>query len=136
MFIAAIQLDLLIQVLQNKAARIVTHSPLMGVSRNYIYDQLNWLTVNQLIQYHTLLTIYKIRRDKDPEFLYDILSDTNIRGNIVIRNENLTLTRNSFTIRGPETWNLIPTDIRNEPSLQKFKSKLKKWITKSIPRFV
>ena len=81
-----------IQVLQNKAARIVMHSPLMGVSRNDIFNQINWLTLNQLIEYHTLVTIYKIKKKKEPEYLYNILSDENIRRKINIKNENLTLT--------------------------------------------
>ena len=49
-----------LQVLQNKAARIVTHSPLR-VHREHMYDELDWLTVRQLVIYHTLLTVYRVR---------------------------------------------------------------------------
>ena len=44
-----------LQVLQNKAAQIVTHSP-PRTGRLAMYSRLKWLTVNQLITYHTLLT--------------------------------------------------------------------------------
>ena len=54
----------------------------------------------------------------------------------VIRNEDLALTRNSFTIRGPETWNQLPRNIRNEPTIRKFKLKLRKWLSEKIPRFI
>ena len=48
-----------LQVLQNKAAQIVTHSPPRSV-RNLMFDKLEWLTVNQLVVYRTLLAIYRI----------------------------------------------------------------------------
>ena len=47
-----------LQVLQNKAAQIVTHSPPRS-RRSELYDKLEWLTVNQLIVYHTLLQFSK-----------------------------------------------------------------------------
>ena len=57
-----------LQILQNKAAQIVTHSPPRSV-RSQLYDQLDWLTVNQLIRYHTLLTVFRIRTIGEPEYL-------------------------------------------------------------------
>ena len=88
-----------LQVLQNKAARIVTHSPLRA-SRQSMYDQLDWLTVKQLILYHTLLTVYRIRQAKEPEYLASILSNENHYGKIIIPNTRLTLYRKSFSYRG------------------------------------
>ena len=41
-----------LQVLQNKAADIVTRSP-PRTARNTMFDQLDWLTVNQLIANHS-----------------------------------------------------------------------------------
>ena len=43
-----------LQVLQNKAAQIVTKSPPRS-ERRVMYDRLYWLTVNQLVAYHTSL---------------------------------------------------------------------------------
>ena len=62
-----------LQVLQNKAARIVNHSPLRE-RRDKMYDDLGWLTVKQLILYHTVLTVYRIRNTQEPEYLASILS--------------------------------------------------------------
>ena len=42
-----------IQILQNKAAQLVTHSPPRS-NRNVMFDKLGWLTVHQLIRYFTL----------------------------------------------------------------------------------
>ena len=50
-----------LQVLQNKAAQIATHKPPRS-SRKELYDKLGWMTVNQLVVYRTLLTVFKIRQ--------------------------------------------------------------------------
>ena len=60
-----------IQILQNRAAQISTHSP-PRAQRAPMCDHLQWLTVNQLVFYHTVLTIFKIRSKREPEHLSEI----------------------------------------------------------------
>ena len=74
-----------LQVLQNKVARIVTHSPIRA-GRQTLFDQLGWLTVKQLILYHTLLTVYRVRNTQEPEYLASILRRENYYGKIIIPN--------------------------------------------------
>ena len=62
-----------IQVLQNRAAQVVTHSP-PRTRREDMYNKLKWLTVNQLVVYHTLLTVFKIRQTGEPEYLAQFLT--------------------------------------------------------------
>ena len=62
-----------LQVLQNKAAHIVTRSPPL-TARNNMFDQLDWLTVNQLIAYHT---VFKLRSSREPEYLSDEMCNDN-----------------------------------------------------------
>ena len=50
-----------IQVLQNKAAQIVCNAPPRS-RRVPLYDSVGWLTVNQLISYHTLISVFKLER--------------------------------------------------------------------------
>ena len=57
-----------LQVLQNRAAQFVTKSPPRS-SRTPMYDELGWLTVSQLVVYHTLLAVYRVRATGDPEYL-------------------------------------------------------------------
>ena len=45
------------QVLQNKAAQIVTRSH-PRTHRAIMYDSLGWMTVDQLVVYQTALTVY------------------------------------------------------------------------------
>ena len=70
-----------LQVLQNKAAQIVTKSPPRSI-RNPMFDKLGWLSVNQLVAYHSLIQVYKIRKSEEPEYPHGILSNDNRNGNI------------------------------------------------------
>ena len=57
-----------LQVLQNRAAQLVTNSPPRS-NRVSMYNKLKWHTVNQLVRYHTLIAVYKIRQSGEPEYL-------------------------------------------------------------------
>ena len=65
-----------------------------------MYDRLDWLTVNQLVTYHTLLQVFKIRKSEQPEYLFGILGRDNRNGHIVVTNTGLSLAKKSFTFRG------------------------------------
>ena len=122
-------------LLQNKAARIVNHSPLRE-RRAKMYDDLGWLTVKQLILYHTVLSVYRIRSSQEPEYLASILSRDNPYGKIIISQTNLSLYRKSFGYRGVSNWNTLPHHIRQITAIGAFKRELKAWIKKEVPRFV
>ena len=62
-----------LQVLQNQAARIILRQTYRA-NRRTMFNRLSWLTVNQLINYHRILSVYKVRRHKEPEYLYSFLS--------------------------------------------------------------
>ena len=124
-----------LQVLQNRAAQLVTHSPPRAV-RKPMYDMLDWLTVNQLLRYHTLLAVYRIRVSKEPEYLASSLCNDNRLGKIIVQITRLTLAMKSFKIRGACNWNALPEDIRNTSKIGVFKKKLKIWIKLNVPRFL
>ena len=101
-----------LQVLQNRAAKLVTHSP-PWTKREGMYSKLKWLTVNQLVHYHTLLTVFKIRETGEPEYLAKFLLNDNRLGSIIIPYTNLTLARKSFVWRGSNSWNMVPLHLRS-----------------------
>ena len=123
-----------LQVLQNKAAQIVMHAPPRS-KRSDLYDKLEWLTVNQLIVYHTLITIFKIMQNKEPEYLAEKLTVDTPTGRILIPNTQLRLEQNSFIVRGSSSWNNLPVRIRKQEKIGLFKKEAKKWIMQNIPRF-
>ena len=124
-----------LQVLQNKAAQMVTHSPPRAI-RNKMYDELDWMTVNQLVRYFTLLAVFRTRTTGEPEYLAASLCYDNIYGKIIVQNTRLTLAQKSFKIRGACNWNALPASIRSLDKIGQFKKKIKLWIKQNVPRFL
>ena len=123
-----------IQVLQNKAARIVCDAP-PRAPRKTLYDKLGWLTVNQLIVYHTLVLVFKIRSCSEPEYLALKMKNDSRNGRIIVPHVNLQLAQRSFSFRGAVQWNGLPVYIRNLVKIGAFKKNLRQWIQNNIPRF-
>ena len=123
-----------LQTLQNGAARIALNLPSRS-NRDEMFDTLYWLTVRQLIAFHTLLTIFRIRTTGQPEYLANILLHENRRGKIIIKNSQLELYRRSFSYRGSVLWNKLPESLRNDDKEETFKKNLSKWIRENISRF-
>ena len=124
-----------LQILQNKAARIVSHSHLR-TPRHQMYDQMDWLTVKQMVTYHTLLTVYRVRQTREPEYLATILCNDSRTGNIILPNTKLSLARKSFTLRGICNWNCLPVAIRQLENIGTFKKEIKEWVKRNVPRFL
>ena len=100
-----------------------------------MYDKLTWLTVRQLIAYHTLISVYRVRSTQEPEHLAEILSKDNHNGHIVMKNTRLELYRNSFVFRGSLLWNRLPRSLRIETKLSMFKKGLRSWVVENISRY-
>lgn len=124
-----------LQILQNKAARLVCRLPLR-VSRKELFKKLKWLTVNQLIMYHTLLSVFKIKLSREPEYLAKHFSLENRNQRIIIPNPNLSLAYDSFCFRGSKDWNKLPGDLRSITSPDLFRKKLKEWILSNVQQFL
>ena len=124
-----------LQVLQNKAAQMVTNLPPRSV-RNLMFDQLDWLSLNQLIMYHTLLAVFRVRSTGEPEYLAATLCNDSRLGRITVPNVHLSLAQKSFKIRGAVHWNALPPYIRSVQKVGIFKKEVKKWIKDCVPRFL
>ena len=57
-----------LQVIQNKAARCVTKQSWFTPT-SQLLSQCGWLSIKQLVFYHTVLNIYKILQSKKPLYL-------------------------------------------------------------------
>ena len=124
-----------LQVLQNKAAQIATLSPPRS-ARTAMFDKLGWLTINQLICYHSVISIFKIRSSKEPEYLAEVLTNDSRNERIVIPNTDLRLTQDSFTVRGASSWNILPLSIRRQAKIGNFKRLTRNWISENVPKFL
>ena len=124
-----------LQILQNKAAQIITQSPPRAI-RNPMFDKLDWLTVNQLVTYHTLLAVYRVRTTGEPEYLAESLCNVNRNGHIIVKSTKLSLLKNSFKFRGACNWNGLPLSLRKMSKIGAFKKGVKVWIKQNVPRFL
>ena len=124
-----------IQILQNKAAQLVTHSPPRS-NRNVMFDKLGWLTVHQLIRYFTLLAVFRIRMTGEPEYFAASLCNDNRNNRIIVQNAKKSFALKSFKIRGACHWNELPCKIRSLVKIGQFKREIKIWIKQNVPRFL
>ena len=108
-----------LQVMQNRAARLVTHSQLR-TSRQEIFSQVGWMTVNQMVFYFSAISTFRIRQSREPEYLSDIMNSDNRAGRIIIPNTNLTLAKDSYCFRASAQWNTLPEHIRRNPIISQF----------------
>ena len=79
--------------------------------------------------------MYKIRKNLEPEYLASMLTKDSRNRRIMIPNIDLGLAQKSFTMRGSESWNKLPENIRNQSKISIFKKMVKKWISLNIPKF-
>ena len=128
-----------LQVLQNRAARQVTKLSWFTPSRKLL-KQCNWLSIKQLIFYHSALTVFRTTRTKTPLYLSQHLNTghpfpTRLAAGGGLRVEGIHggLVSKSFLIRAAKDFNIIPANIRICKTLPAFKQQLKKWIKANIP---
>ena len=101
-----------------------------------MYSELGWMTVNQLVAYHTLVVVFKIRKCGEPEYLASSLQNDGSTGKIIIPNPKLTLVKKSFLFRGATDWNKLSTSVRLSSKIGEFKRGARKWVFETIPRFL
>ena len=96
-----------LQVQQNRAAQCVLGLP-FRTSRSILFEKLGWTTLQQLVAYHTIITIFRIKKKVEPEHLASYLFRDNIYDNIIVKISDKDYYRNSFIYRGSTLWNKAP----------------------------
>ena len=131
----------MLQVLQNKAARFVTKLDIF-TSQKTLLLQCGWLSVKQLVEYHSLVMIFKAKSDKKPVFMEKAISKTfqyrtrASTSGCILENEKISsdISKESFLIKSTRMWNRLPPHVKQAETLQKFKWKLKGWIKENVPQ--
>ena len=122
-----------LQILQNRAARIVTNSAYDAHSLPLIKG-LCWLTVKELIRFETATTVFKSVNQLCPDYMAQMFQRQREQAMRTLRNTETDLklplfrTNNgqkSFAYRGATVWNSLDHQIKLSPSLSNFKLKLK-----------
>ena len=128
-----------LQVLQNRAARQVTRLNWYTPVRRLL-TQCNWLSVKQLVLYHSALAVYRTSKSGLPVYLdqhlrseYPYNTRQGAGGAIRLTGNYNSQVESSFLKRAANSYNEIPGDIRSSRTLPVFKRKLKFWIKTNIP---
>ena len=133
-----------LQVVQNKAARIVTRGGRRTPIKSLL-KQCGWLSVAQLGVYHSLVLLFKVLQSGCPKYLYAKLSNEEdlpyrmrSTANLRIRlgqdsKAGTGMAKKSFKYRVTQQWNVLPLEIRQAVNVNTFKWKLKKWVADNIP---
>ena len=131
----------MLQTAQNKAARYMLKCSWDTPTRELL-SKCNWLSINQLAAFHSIVTIHKILHCKEPKYLSDKFQgtfprNTRLASSGAIRIDcrfkaSLSLTESSFRWKAAKLYNRLPEDIRTEKRLPSFKANLKTWIKDNI----
>ena len=99
-----------------------------------------WLSVNQLVFYHSVLLVYSVRKNKTPRYLYDMhnkwiyryltrQAEAELIGLTRPRSET---SRDSFGFRAASQFNMLPKEIRDADNISVFKTRVKVWTMANI----
>ena len=129
-----------LQVLQNKAARVVTRLR-WGTETATLLRQVGWLSVKQLYVFHSLILVFKMMKEGNPVYLKD-----RFRTNFAYQTRQATgccfvitetpkseKSRKSFVHNSTLLWNSLPVEIRKIDKIEMFRNKLKEWIKLNVP---
>lgn len=102
-------------------------------STDLLFKELNILKFDLLLKYFTALTIYKYVNDNDlNNVLFTVFHHSQgTRGNhlnLLCPQPRTTLYKHSIHCVGPNVWNVLPDYIKNSPSYNIFKCKMKKYL--------
>ena len=129
----------MLQVQQNTAARHITKLPWM-TSTKTLLTQCNWLSVRQLIEYHSLILFHKALVTEKPDYIYKKIKtrarETRTADYLTVvetRNLKTATASKSFIPRTIISWNSLPLAIREIRLKHQFKTELRAFIKENIP---
>lgn len=131
----------LFQKLQNLAMRIILNCEFRTHTADML-DALNWLSVNQKINYDIILYVFKIKNEMTPRYLSNKLKyardmhNRNTRSNNELRlpRFNSEFSRRNIFYNGVKMYNELPNVMKNENSLVRFKKLLFEYVKTNVTR--
>ena len=114
------------QVVQNIAGRFVTGQG-KRMRQQEIMKECNWLTMEELTRYCSLVQLWKATRLQKPDYLWSCLQEDE-GDRLSTEIPRLQLTSNAFRCNSVRQWNQMSSSLRTENSLGHFKTNLKKEI--------
>ena len=138
------------QVAQNKVARTVTKKDIYTPIK-VLMKECGWLTVRQLMVYHSLLQLHKTVQHQTPAYLFSRVTNqlgmleakrnyyyktrqevSGLLRQIPAGEARLDLSERSWCWRASKEYDNLPASIKGEKKTAKFKTKLRVWVTANI----
>ena len=132
-----------LQSLQNKAARSVTKLG-WNVATEMLLAQCGWLSVKQLVFYHSVTMLHNVLMTGSPEYLNELYQLENprqygtrlaARSHIMLKDTRVPKTElalRSFKWRALRQYNELPLEVRSIQQRDNFKELAKKWIKGNV----
>ena len=124
-----------IQRLQNRAARILTSNYDCFTSVSSLLEQLGLQSILERRDYFNALIVYKGLNGLAPNYIttkftriidcHGISTRSALDGNLTVPKPNVECFKQSLCFTGAHTWNSLPIDVRESPSLYTFKRRYK-----------
>ena len=126
-----------LQVLQMTAARTVCGPVSYRWSRRKLLERVGWLSLRQLIQFHTILQAHKIIKTGQPRPLAFSISShhprhTRSATSGYIRYGGSFRNQTTFKYRALQWYNSVPAEVK-QGSTATVKAKLKVWVRNNVP---
>ena len=121
-----------LELVQKRAGKIISGA-IRGVSRDVVYNELGWESLETRREKHIICMFHKIVHGHAPAYLTNLLpkhvhqqSSYQLRNqnNYVPFNSRTNVFQNSFFPYSVHLWNLLNPDIRNIEDVQSFKREL------------
>ena len=124
-----------VQKLENFAAKVA-----LGKGRKYDHAtpflrELGWLKIKSKFTYDICVFTYKITNKMLPDWLFTFPNVSNIIARNTRQSNDLFVPRTrtdlgarAITVKGPQTWNILPDFIKKAHTLKTFQNKLKRYL--------
>ena len=119
-----------LQKLQNRAARVILRASYNTSSRSLL-EKLNWVTLDKRREKQKSLMMFKSLHQLTPTYLHEMFiphsTDYNLRNSdrkLAMPKPHTDYLKRSFSYSGAQTWNNLPSRIRNLDSIGQFKREI------------
>ena len=116
------------------------HETSLLTSTSELLKQCNWLSIRQLVFYHSVTLLHKTLQEMRPEYIFKMLKpvsrrETRMTDQLCLQVENLktTTTNRTFLPRTIEHWNMLPYSIREIRDKSTFKRRLREYVKNKVP---
>ena len=99
-----------------------------------LLEKVNSLTIRHRNLQLLATEMYKMKNNLLPDIMKQIFLEQNsgchLRKEILWETSNIRTTQwgsETLSFRGPKTWDLVPKQIKESPSINEFKAKIKHW---------